>query len=115
MQWMLQNLSLAQAWSCTPPPPSAQPAPVRSVLVVSSWNLKGSMGLWETDTHQKPSQMPTLCYILHALKEGEKKPEGLNEQIELNSLFYQKHTQKTVLSARSRTVSRFSASPTTVS
>lgn len=39
--------------------------------------------------------MSTLCYILRALKEGERKPEGLHEQIELNRLFYQKQTYKT--------------------
>lgn len=41
----------------------------------------------KTDCHQKPSEITTHCYILCALKERERKPLGLHEQIEPNRLF----------------------------
>lgn len=105
------------AWSCTSPPPmtlsvvvhpppgsAGHPClPSQHQSGVSQWGTAGntleiSKDQWDcekTDCHQKSRKMSTLCYVLSALKEGEKKPEGLHEQIELNRLFYQKQTYKT--------------------
>lgn len=119
LQWMLQDLSLRRApgalhgmelhtsshnsASCGTyssrlcgTPTSAQPTPVsqwgtaRNTLEIS----KDQRDCEKTDSLQKPSEMTTLCYILCALKESERKPQGLHEQIEPNRLF-KKQTYQT--------------------